>query len=163
MMFFQKKGFTNWEKAIEKFNEHIGGINSPHNDCRIQCFGFQNQRQSVSHMLSSQSQEIEIAYRTRLTASVHVIRFLLEQGLAFRGNDESTKSLQRGNFLVLLDWYSARNAEIAKVVNLNAPGNNQLTSPLIQKQIVSACAVETTEAIISDIDDRFFSLLIDEA
>lgn len=160
---FSKMGFTNWKKATEKFDEHIGGVNSPHNGCRIKYFGFQNQRQSVSHMLSSQSKEMEIAYRTRLTASVHVIRFLLEQGLAFRGNDESTKSLQRGNFLALLDWYSARNAEVANVVNLNAPGNNQLTSPLIQKQIVSACAAETTEAIISEIGDKFFSLLIDEA
>ena len=160
---FSKTGFTNWKKAIEKFNEHIGGVNSPHNDCRIQCFGFQNQRQSVSHMLSFQSQEIEIAYRTRLTAIVDVVRFLLEQGLAFRGNDESSTSLQRGNFLALLDWYSARCVEVANVVNLNAPGNNQLTSPMIQKQIVSACAAKTTEAIISEIGDNFFSLLIDEA
>ncbi|KAH7650940.1 hypothetical protein IHE45_20G024200 [Dioscorea alata] len=53
--------------------------------------------------------------------------------------------------------------EVWKTVNQNAPGNNQLTSPKIQKELVNACATEITRVIIDDIGDSYFSLMIDEA
>ena len=40
---------------------------------------------------------------------------------------------------------------------------NQMTSPDIQKDICRACAEQTTKAIISDIGNRNFSILVDEA
>ena len=46
--------------------------------------------------------ELDIAAnRTLLNASVDAVRFLMNQGLACRGNDESTESLNRGNFIEL--------------------------------------------------------------
>ncbi|KAH7650966.1 Ribonuclease H-like protein, partial [Dioscorea alata] len=160
---FTKMGFNNWKKALEKFVEHIGAVNSLHNDARVKFQGFQSQRQSVSHLLATHSHEMEVAYRIRLTAVLDVTRFLLKQGLPFRGNDESSNSLNKGNFLELLEWYSLRNEEVWKTVNQNAPGNNQLTSPKIQKELANACATEITRVIIDDIGDNYFSLMIDEA
>ncbi|XP_042401061.1 zinc finger MYM-type protein 1-like [Zingiber officinale] len=46
---------------------------------------------------------------------------------------------------------------------MNAPENNQMISPKIQKQLVNACAVETTNTILADLGDRWFTLLLDEA
>ena len=83
--------------------------------------------------------------------------------MAFRGNDESPQSQYKGNFLEILDWYSLRNPDVGELVQENAPTNHLLTSPRIQKDIISACASETTKAIISDIGEKFFSLLIDKA
>nr|XP_027108615.1 zinc finger MYM-type protein 1-like [Coffea arabica] len=148
---------------MERFNEHIGAVNSCHNDARIQFKSFQDQRHSVSNVLRSCGREIDIAYRTRLTAALDVTRFLLKQGLAFRGNDESTSSSNRGNFLELFEWYSQRNTEIFEVVNQNAPANNQLTSPMIQKDLAHACASKITSVIINDIGDNYFSLIVDES
>ncbi|XP_071919962.1 uncharacterized protein [Coffea arabica] len=148
---------------MERFNEHIGAVNSCHNDARIQFESFQDQRHSVSNVLRSCGREIDIAYRTRLTAALDVTRFLLKQGLAFRGNDESTSSSNRGNFLELFEWYSQRNTEIFEVVNQNALANNQLTSPMIQKDLAHACASEITSVIINDIGDNYFSLIVDES
>ncbi|KAH7660955.1 Ribonuclease H-like protein [Dioscorea alata] len=160
---FTKIGFNNWKKALEKFVEHVGAVNSVHNDARIQFQSFQNQRQSVSHQLAAHSHEMEVEYRTRLTAILDVSRFLLKQGLAFRGHDESSSSLNKGNFLELLEWYSLRNDKVFSAVNQNAPGNNQMTSPKIQKELANACAAEITCAIVDDIGDKYFSLMIDEA
>ncbi|XP_071912126.1 uncharacterized protein [Coffea arabica] len=160
---FTKTGFNNWKKAMERFNEHIGAVNSCHNDARIQFENFQDQRHSVSNVLRSCGREIDIAYRTRLTAALDVTRFLLKQGLAFRGNDESTSSSNRGNFLELFEWYSQRNTEIFEVVNQNTPANNQLISPMIQKDLAHACASEITSVIINDIGDNYFSLIVDES
>ena len=41
--------------------------------------------------------------------------------------------------------------------------NNQMTSPYIQKDLCKACAEQTNKAIIQDIGDRNFSILVDEA
>ena len=37
-------GFNNWKEALEKFVEHIGAINSAHNDAIVQFQSIQNQR-----------------------------------------------------------------------------------------------------------------------
>ncbi|XP_039145998.1 zinc finger MYM-type protein 1-like [Dioscorea cayenensis subsp. rotundata] len=106
---------------------------------------------------------MEIDYHSRLTAILDVVRILLVQGLAFRGHDESSSSKNKGNFLEILNWYAKRVEKVGNVINENAPGNNQLTSPMIQKQLVNACAAETTLATINEIDDSNFSLMVDES
>ena len=47
----------------------------------------------------------------------------------------------------MLDWYGARCKDIADVINENAPGNCQLTSPEIQHDIVRACAEEIHKSL----------------
>ncbi|CAH9060043.1 unnamed protein product [Cuscuta europaea] len=159
---FTEKGVNNWKKALDIFNTHVGVVGSAHNNARVKLETFQNQRQSISHLISAHGREIEAAYRIRLTAILDVIRFLLKQGLAFRGHDESSSSLNKGNFLELLEWYSQRNEEVANTLNENAPGNNQMTSPKIQKELTNACAFEVTRVILEDIGDNLFTLMVDE-
>ncbi|XP_062114586.1 uncharacterized protein LOC133825690 [Humulus lupulus] len=103
------------------------------------------------------------SYRVRLTASVDSIRFLLRQGLAFRGHDESEDSNNQGNFLELLNFLADHNEEVRAVALKNAPENLRLTSPRIQKDIVNACAIETIDVIIKDMGDAVFSILVDES
>ncbi|XP_042437288.1 zinc finger MYM-type protein 1-like [Zingiber officinale] len=141
----------------------MGIVNSCHNEARIQFEAFQDQRHSVGNILRVHSRDMEIDYRTRLTTMLDVTHFLLKQGLPFRGHDESTSSSNRGNFLELLEWYSQRNEEVSKVIKQNAHANNQLTSPKIQKDLTRACVSEITLAIINDIEDKFFSLMVDKA
>ena len=60
-------------------------------------------------------------------------------------------------------WYSERSTEVGAVTGKNAPANNQMISPRIQKDLTNSCAVETTLAILNDIGDRKFTLLVDES
>ncbi|XP_074324678.1 uncharacterized protein LOC141661566 [Apium graveolens] len=160
---FAKKGFRNWKKALSKFRDHIGLDGSVHKNAQTLYFGFKDQRQSITRKFSLGIEVTGAAYRTRLTVSVDVARLLLGLGLDFCGNDKSSTSIRKGNFLEILSWYSLRNIDVGKVVKQNAPVNHQLTSLYIRKQIVGGCASETTKAIISDIADKYFSLLLDEA
>ncbi|KAH9783054.1 TTF-type domain-containing protein [Citrus sinensis] len=89
--------------------------------------------------------------------------FPTRQGLAFRGNNESQSSDNRGNFFELLQFLADHNEEIKGVIFNNAPANLQMTSPDIQKQIVSVCSAETSRAIIKEIGDSLFSIMIDES
>ena len=111
--------------------EHVGKQESAHNYARRQCEALKNKKQSVSYMLSNQSLDQQSSYRTRLTSILDCIRFLLGQGLSFRGHDESQGSINKGNFLELLEWYAFRKKKVRAVVMGNAPRNNQMTAPSI--------------------------------
>ena len=104
-----------------------------------------------------------LLYKTRLTYSLRCLRFLLNQGLAFRGHDESEESSNRGNFIELLKWLAESNEEVDKVVLNNAPGNCILNSPRIQHDIIECCAGETTKLITEDVGGDHFGILADES
>jgi hypothetical protein len=62
----------------------------------------------------------------------------------------------------MLKWYKEKDEKAAKLLH-GAPRNRQMTAPKIQKQICKACAHVTTKAIIDDIGDKKFAVLVDEA
>ncbi|XP_022856754.1 zinc finger MYM-type protein 1-like [Olea europaea var. sylvestris] len=159
---FTKTGFRDW-KHKKTLKDHVGLFDSSHNQAFAKCTNLMNQKQSISYVISSQSSSQQQSYRTRLTAVLDCTRLLLMQGLSFRGHDESEESLNRGNLIQLLNWYAARCKEIKEVLFSNTPGNDQMTSPSIQKDLINCCAVETTRAIINEIGDSLFSILVDEA
>ena len=101
-------------------------------------------------------------YQTRLDASVAFIWFLLRQELTFRGHNESEESTNKGNFLKLLEFHASRDESIKNFALKNAPKNDKLTSPRIQKEIINATA-KTTEAIIRYLRNELFSILVDES
>ena len=93
---------------------------------------------------------------------MYCIRFLLHRGLAFHGHDESDDSSDKGNFLELLQFLADHNDVINEVLQ-KTPKNSKLTHLDIQKDIVNAAACKTTNAIIEDLDNGFFSILVDES
>ncbi|ESR45540.1 TTF-type domain-containing protein [Citrus sinensis] len=139
---FTKHGFTNWKKP-ERLRVHV--------------------EQHIQTMYSRHSNQTRSEYRALLEASVDCVRFLLRQGLAFRGHDESEESSNRGNFLELLKFLADHNKDIKAVTLESAPSFLKVTCHDTQKDIVSACAIETTNAIIREMGDAFFSILVDES
>ena len=87
---FNKTGFNDWKHAYKALPEHVGGVSSAHNKCVKHFDDFQNQRQSISSQLSRATEEAEELYRIRLTSSLECSKFLIAQGMAFRGHDESS-------------------------------------------------------------------------
>ncbi|XP_070041856.1 uncharacterized protein [Nicotiana tomentosiformis] len=121
------------------------------------------QQQSIIVAFDKQSDQIKREYWLRLNASVDVVRILLNQGFAFRGHDKSETSLNKGNFIEILSWYADKYDKIKPFVLKRAPKNNKMTSSDIQKEIVTACKIETIKAIIEDLNGDYFALLVDES
>ncbi|KAI8528033.1 hypothetical protein RHMOL_Rhmol12G0119600 [Rhododendron molle] len=159
---FIYEGFSNWKKK-RKLRDHVGGPNSSHNQTWGKCQDLLNQRQHIQTVFDNQSSQARIEYRIRLNATIDCIRFLLKQGLAFRGLDESEDLQNQGNFRALLRFLADHNEEVKGVTFDNAPQNLKLTSPKIQKDIVSVAATETIKAIVEDLDGALFYVLVDEA
>jgi Domain of unknown function (DUF4371) len=75
----------------------------------------------------------------------------------------SKYSKNRGNFLELLRFLADHNVEIGGVVLQNAPNNMKLVASDIQKDIVRAATVETTNKIIEEQGDELIFILVDES
>jgi hypothetical protein len=105
---FTKVGFSQWKNAYLALPKHVGGPNS----ATTTFHDFANQRSSVRLKVSSHSKEVLVKYETRLEASLSIVSYLALQGKPFRGHDESSTSLNKGNFLEFLDWYKKRNEEV---------------------------------------------------
>ena len=71
---------------------HVGGVNSYHNQTWRKCPDLLNLKQSIGAIFFKQSDQARSEYRTRLNAFIDCIRFLLRQGLAFRGHNEYENS-----------------------------------------------------------------------
>ncbi|WVZ85511.1 hypothetical protein U9M48_032433 [Paspalum notatum var. saurae] len=112
--------------------------------------------------MSTITEQNEAEYLGRLTVILAIVRFLLLQALAFRGHNESSTSSNKGNFLELTDWLKLRDEGAINLLD-SAPRNNLLTSPKIQKDMCETCAKQTTKAILDDIGDKKFSILVDES
>ncbi|XP_058181387.1 uncharacterized protein LOC131299833 [Rhododendron vialii] len=159
---FIVEGFRLWNRK-EKLREHVGGINSTHNRAVKGCEDLMKQPQHIQSVFEKHSTQEKRDYRTCLYAPVVVARFLLRRGQAFRGHDESEDLSDRENFLELLQFLADHNEDIKKVVLENTPKNHKLTHHDIQKDVVNMAACETSNAIIKEMGEAFFSILVDES
>ncbi|XP_060201789.1 uncharacterized protein LOC132630220 [Lycium barbarum] len=160
---FSTIGFKSWNKKKSLWI-HVGKPNSIHNQAKKRCEYLSRQQQSIKSAFGrGQSDQFKHEYWLRLTASIDVVRLLVNQGFAFRGHDESKSSLNRGNFLEILSWYAKHCDKIHDYVLEHAPQNDRMTSPMIQKDIVTACKIETIKAIIEELNGDYFALLVDES
>ncbi|XP_072088033.1 uncharacterized protein [Arachis hypogaea] len=87
------------------------------------------QSKHIDKVLDRHSDETIANNRLRLKTSINAIRWLAFQACAFRGDDESPRSLNRGNFIELIKLLASCNQNVHNVVLENAPGNAQYISP----------------------------------
>ncbi|XP_039688060.1 zinc finger MYM-type protein 1-like [Medicago truncatula] len=92
---FTKDGFKDWKHASKGLKDHIGSHNSMHNSCIKHYDDYNNQRQSIESKLAKATKESEELYKICLTCSLDYTIYLIAQGIAFRGHDEKTTSLNK--------------------------------------------------------------------
>ena len=158
---FVTKEFKLWNQLVKLYS-HVGGVNSAHNQAVKKSENLLKEKKHIQNVLVKQSNQDKIEYYVQLNAIVDCIRFLLCWRLAFCGYDESQGSSDKWNFLELLQFLGDHNESLNEVLQ-KAPKNCKLTHNDIQKDIVNAIARETSKAIIKDLNNGFFSILVDES
>jgi hypothetical protein len=158
---FVVDGWNNWNIGNNSLIKHSGS--KAHNVAQERYIGFINPKVAIDYHIDKWTDEDLRLYKKILTYSLRCIKFLLRQGLAFCGHDESEESSNRDNFIELLKFLAGNCDEVNKYVLNNAPGNCTLTSPKIQKQIIHCCAIETRNKIIEELGDEPFAILADES
>ncbi|ESQ30894.1 hypothetical protein EUTSA_v10012191mg, partial [Eutrema salsugineum] len=103
------------------------------------------QGQSIVHAFYKHDDATKNKYIIRLNVSIDCYRYLLQEGLAFRGHDENVGSANRKNFVELLKYIVEQNKIVSKTY------------------IVHCFAEDVTAFIIQELDHDVFCLLIDES
>ena len=133
-------GWDGWNKS-DRLRDHVGSkCNSFHNTAVKRCDNLLKPGQSIGDALNKQSDITKEQHLLRLKTSIKAVRYLLHQGLAFRGHDESVDSTNKGNFLELLQLLADENDKVKKAVGRNAPKNNKMIAPEIQRDIANCFA-----------------------
>ncbi|MCI17951.1 zinc finger MYM-type protein 1-like, partial [Trifolium medium] len=68
----------------------------------------------------------------------------MAQGMAFRGHDESSTSINKGNFREMVDWVKSKNEQVRDAFD-RGEKNCIMTSGDIQKDLAMSCAHEVTK------------------
>ena len=84
------------------------------------------------------------------------------QDIAFRSWNESSNSVNRGNFLEILDVVASYDKKVAEVI-AKAQKNATYTSPQIQKEILHVFSTKVMNVIREEIGDAKFCIVVDEA
>ena len=113
-------------------------------------------------ILLEQTRNQKKMYKIRLTCSVSCSRYLIAQGLAFHGHDESSTSLNKGNFREMIDLEKTKNEQVRDAFDRGGR-NCTMTSGDIQKELAMCCAHEVRKKIMAELGDKQFSVLIDES
>ncbi|CAA0810446.1 TTF-type zinc finger protein with HAT dimerisation domain, partial [Striga hermonthica] len=131
-------GWDGWKKS-DRLRDHVSKkCDSFHNTTVKRCDNLLKPGQSIGEAMNKGSSITKENNLIRLKTSIKAVRFLLHQGLAFRGHDEREKSTNKGNFRELVDLLAEENDKVKKVVD--APKNNKMIAPEIQRDIANCFA-----------------------
>ncbi|GJY74215.1 ribonuclease H-like domain-containing protein [Tanacetum coccineum] len=91
---FVKNGFKGWNKPVV-FDKHVGKFNSVHNQAMEKYDAVNKSKTSIQNIFDYRKKEDKNKYRQHLCATLRCLRYLLNQGLAIRGHDETKESSNR--------------------------------------------------------------------
>ena len=89
---------------------------TPHKIAERASTDLMNQSQHIERVVEKYNSQEIANNRLRVKATIEVVRWLAFQGCAFRGHDESSSSINRGNFLELLELLASNNEKVGELV-----------------------------------------------
>ncbi|XP_058902706.1 zinc finger MYM-type protein 1 isoform X1 [Kogia breviceps] len=155
---FAAQGISSWKKTLEKFRKHE---KSEMHSKSLQFWReYQFCDEAVNDSLSNHSKQIE-GNKKYLKLIIENILFLGKQCLLLRGNDQSVSSVNKGNFLELLEIRAKdKGEEIFRLTNSQVDFYN---STQIQNDIIEIIKTEMLQDIVNEINvSSAFSIICDE-
>lgn len=117
---------------------------------------------TVGDQLDTERKKIVKDNRVFLTSICKVAVFCTRQDIGLRGHIECEGSLNRGNFLEILDVMASENPVLRKRRE-NSPGNAKYTSKTTQNDLLKAASAIIVKQIVEEIKKaEFYSIIADE-
>ncbi|KAL1776589.1 zinc finger protein MYM-type protein 1 [Sigmodon hispidus] len=164
-LFYQKKfrcrreslaaqGTADWAKMLEKFSRH------EESEVHLKSLQFWKQYQFQSEGPPVNSKRIERNKRY-LKLIIENILFLGKQGLLLKGNDQSVSSINKGNFLELLEIRARDKGE--DMFRLTTSHVDFYRSSQVQEEIIEILKAEMLQDIVGEINaSSAFSIICEE-
>jgi hypothetical protein len=100
----------------ERLKLHVGDVGGLHYNAMKKCDDLLQRDQHIDVAFHKLSNAAKSAYFTQLNGAIDTARLLLNQGLTFRGHDESKESYNTGNFLEVYDCLAEHDPDLQKEV-----------------------------------------------
>ena len=141
---FSKTGFCNWKRALEKFAKH----ESSH--AHSEAFMKMTNKVNISTIMNPAYKEQQQKRQKMLLKQLSSLQYLLRQGLAIRGHDDT-----EGNLLQLLGLRSEDDPEIKTWLR-----DGKYLSPVIVNEQIKL----VLRGLLSEIrSSKWFTIIADEA
>nr|XP_048290339.1 zinc finger MYM-type protein 1 isoform X3 [Myodes glareolus] len=154
---FATQGTANWEKTLEKFRKH------EESEVHLKSLRFWRQYQflnEVPHDGSSVYSEPVEGNRRYLKLVIESILFLGKQCLLLKGNDQFIPSINKGNFLELLEIREKDKGEVFRLLNSHG---DFYCSTQVQEEIIEIIKAEMLQDIVSELRvAAAFSIICEE-
>ena len=152
---FTEIGFSNWQKALQKFSKHEQCTSHRH-----ACDLILSQRGDIADMLSTAHAQEKADNRRALYTILSTLRFLARQGLPLRGNYVSHDGGESSsNFMQLLQL---RTEDVPVLDPWLQKSQDRFTSPMIQNELLEIMAMTVLRKIAGNIAGKQFSIMVDE-
>ena len=158
------RAFTNWKKAIERFNKHESSLS--HHQAVDFVEKIPRTTKNVGEMLSSTYAQQKAENRAMLKIILSSIRFLGRQGLALRGrykvlatDDLKVSGEIDSNFFQLLKTLAEDNP---RLLNWMEKSRDKFMSPDIQNEILCIMALFIQREITNDVSGQWYTIMVDE-
>lgn len=159
---FVNVGFKNWPKAIRSFNKHQSSI--PHKESTVKIAGLKSTvivgdvTVQVNKQYSIEVENNRLYFNCLLDSLLYCCR----QGIAVRGHREDDNSLNKGNFLELMEL-RAKDSTIIKQYFIEKEKSFRYVNPSYLNMFIEYMGKDVLQSIIRDIQDsKFFSIMVDE-
>ena len=157
---FARIGFKNWKKATEKFVGHAESVSHKNAEIIYMNRLQQDKNNSSIASLSIYYSEEQRRNREHLKNVISCVIYLAKQGLALRGHDETTGSLNQGNFIELLKFKS--NDLPTLKYRLDSNHAIKYICKTSQNEIISILGGQIHKLIIEEIGSGPYSIIIDQ-
>lgn len=161
---FSKKGCSNWKKLGEKCTKHCSSSSHQVAEETMKQWLVQQKFGRVDQQLDPVFRDTHAlsAHNDHLKTVIDIILFCARQEIPLRGDDETIDSLNKGNFLELMDLLSEYDKEIPDRIS-KLPKNGTMLSPEIQNELLHCSKNTLQDYIIKQVKDSvYYSVIADE-
>ena len=149
---FISKGFSNWKKALLRFQEHQTS------ECQEVAVEYEmvipRTHGNIVDMTRGTARKTREENRLCFDKIIESLQYLARQGIAIRGNDD-----EESNFIQLLKL----RAKVDKALeNWLSSRGDTYTSHEIQNELISIMANHTIRDFVTEISNNYFSPICDE-
>jgi len=149
---FISKGFSNWKKALLRFQEHQTS------QCHQVAVEYEmvipRTHGNIVDMTSTTARATREENRRCLAKIIESLQYLARQGIAFRGDDD-----KESNFIQLLKLRAKDDKDLA---NWLSSKGDKYTSHDIQNELIGIMANQVVRDLVGEIKNNYFSLICDE-
>ena len=151
---FTMQGFSNWQKALQKFSKHEQSMCHRHAADMVR-----DKTGDIGDMLSTAHANRKADNRIALYTIISTLRFLAHQGLPLRGDHTNDSCESNSNFMQLLQL----RAEDVPVLNTwLQKAQDRFTSPVIQNELLQIMALTVLRKLARSIAGKQFAIMVDE-